>query len=163
MKKAGRIALIVLVALLALFLLLELIGYILLAIENHERVKNLELSGDTITVTDEYYVQYLEELCIHTEKYMGRQIVIEGDYDYAEEDGVRYHLVGRMIDMEDDCGEDEEEHDHVHMAGLQFKTDDQLPERGARIRVQGTLGTETEDGEEYIVLDRCTVKTVPEP
>ena len=157
MKKVKRILLISAIVLLTLVVLYLTVGFVLFKIDERERIKNLDLSGDTITITEEEYVNYLEELYIHSEKYIGKFIVIEGLYDYVEEDGIRYHFVGREIEEDEPC---EEDHEHIHIIGLEFLSDDILPERGIPIQVKGVLTTVEEAGELFLILDQCSITII---
>lgn len=162
MKKFIKISVIVLVILVALY---HVAGFIPMKIFHHNRLRNLDLNGETIVITETEYVGYLEEIFTYPDKYLGKEIVIEGFYDCVEYEENEYiHYVYRVLESEvEHIHNDECEEEHDDNIGFEFFTDDELPEIGSFIQVKGTLGTIIEDEEEYLVLENSTVRTdIPE-
>lgn len=147
MKKVLKIILIVALSLVVLYFV---VGAVFYGIYEHNRRSALELDGPMITVTNDAYVEYLEELYIHADKYLGRTIVIEGVYDFIEHEGTKIHFVGREFVAEDHLHAEESE--EAHMVGFEFTSMDTLPEKGSYLQVSGTLEMVEEAGEEYLVL-----------
>lgn len=157
MKKILKISLIVTIVLVVLCFVA---GFFYRGIIEHNRVKNLDLDGDTIVITEDEYINYVDELCINTYKYIGKNIIIDGFFDSEEYEGVMYNYIGREIKIEEIEGhEHSEECEHSHFIGLEFVYDGELPEIGSFIQVTGTLGIITEDDEEFLVLEDCTIHT----
>lgn len=156
MKRNLKIALIVIAVLVVLYFVA---GFIYMGITEHNRLKNLDLDGDIIVITETEYLGYMEEIYMYPEKYLGKEIVIEGFYDSLEyDDGEYINFVYRILETEDGHSHDEECEDE-HSVGFEFFCDDELPEVGSFIQVKGTLGTITEGEEEFLVLEDCTVRT----
>lgn len=106
---------------------------------------------------------YIDELYINAEKYVGKKIIIEGFYGNQEIEGIMYNFVGRKIKSDEtDDHEHDENCEHSHYVGLEFVCDNELPERGTFIQVAGELAlvTDEQDAEvEYLTLTNCEIKT----
>ena len=112
------------------------------------------LTGDTINITEDMYVTWVNEIYINRDDYIGKTVVIEGMYApyFVEEEDTTYNLVYRV--GPGCCGDDGE------MCGFEFEYDGDLPEENDWIEVEGVLGYYEVDGNQYLTLkdSKMTVK-----
>lgn len=158
MKRMLKISIIVIVVLVVLYFVT---GFILNAVHNYNRTKNLKLNEDTIAVTNDNYYNYLEEIYVNGDKYINREIVIEGVYSQTNYNDKIYHFVGKHIEHEHHS--DDEECEDSHLVGIEFEYENGKINTGDYIEVKGILTSESDDEGKYLVLKNCTVRTdIPE-
>lgn len=122
-----------------------------------------EDSQEIIKIMENVYVDYINDIYLDSNKYLGKTIEIEGIFTKLKDEDNKNHLyVYRLIDKiennhdnEDSNHEDEKSNKVESMCGLEFDYKDNLPKENDWIKVVGTL--EEQDGNLIIKADSVKI------
>ena len=124
--------------------------------------------GDTYVITEERYVEGVNEISTNREKYIGKRIEVEGEYMaelYVDE---MYYSVYRNITVvERHEHEDGEIHTKLHDSyklGFRIKHEaNNKPTSKSFVKVSGILETYEQNGEEYLIINADYLKKSDNP
>lgn len=103
-------------------------------------------TGNTIEITEDMYLSWVNEIYSNEKDYIGKTIKIEGMYSsyYIESEDTTYNLVYRV--GPGCCGTDGD------MCGFEFESDNELPNENDWIEIEGVLGYYEVNGTEYLTI-----------
>jgi len=124
--------------------------------------------GDTYVITEERYVEGVNEISTNREKYIGQRIEVEGEYMaelYVDE--MYYSVYRNIIAVERHEDEDGHVHTHTHDSyklGFRIKHDaNNKPSSKTFVKVSGILETYEQNGEEYLIINADYLKKSDNP
>lgn len=127
----------------------------------------LEMDGDTYVITEEHYLEGVQEIYNDPDKYVGKRVQIEGQYIaelYVDE---MYYQVYRYVTVTEHH-EDEEGHVHTQASesypiGFRFKYDGNKPTNGTFVRLAGVVEEYESDGEKLLLIRADTLEKCETP
>ena len=112
----------------------------------------LVLDGDTYKITEENYINGVNEIYANPDKYIGKRIVFEGEYMAEMYENEMYYQVYRTLKQHCD-----EEHDHTHdsttRVGFRIAYDGNKPTDKTFVRVSGIVDTYEYNGTKYLIIN----------
>lgn len=133
-------------------------------IENTEnKINENKDYQETIKIMENVYVDYINDIYLDSNKYIGKTIEIEGMFTKLKDENSKNHLyVYRMADVsehrhdEENCKYGNEDNHEVEvMCGLEFRYKGNIPEENDWIKVVGKL--EEYDGNLSINADSIKI------
>ncbi len=117
------------------FTLLALMIVFLVGCSNNTSVEEIDSNSDTIVISEDMYVTWINEIYVNYQDYIGKKIKLEGMYTnyYSMQDDETYNMVYRV--GPGCCGND------GNMAGFKFECAGELPKENDWIEVEGVLDT----------------------
>ncbi len=117
-----------------------------------EKKDPLVIDGDTYIITEDNYINGVNEIYGNPDKYMGKRIEFEGEYMAEMYENEMYYQVYRTL--HDHC---DEEHDHsndsVTRVGFRISYEGDKPTDKSFVRVSGIVGTYEDNGKNYIIIN----------
>lgn len=113
-------------------------------------------SGNTIDITEDMYLSWVNEIYSNEKDYIGKTIKIEGmysTYDIESEDAT-YNLVYRV--GPGCCGTDGD------LCGFEFESDNELPNENDWIEITGVLGYYDVNGTKYLTIKDAQINVKEE-
>lgn len=114
-------------------------------VENIEQEKS---SDETIKIMEDVYVDYINDMYLDSQKYIGKIIEIEGMFTIEKDDENKDHMyVYRLTEVVEDSHNHDLDNSHNHeeteivevKCGLEFQYDKKLPRENDWIKVTGRL------------------------
>ena len=125
--------------------------------EHVHEIFPLKQEGDTYIVTEDMYVQGVDEISKNRDKYIGKRIEIEGEYRAELYVDTMYYSVYRTVTaIETHEHEDGSVHTEAHDSyklGFRIKYDGNKPQNKSFVKVSGILEEYEQNGEKYLIIN----------
>lgn len=126
-----------------------------------EKKPALVVEGDTYIITEDNYINGVNEIYANPEKYLGKRIEFEGEYMAEMYENEMFYQVYRTL--HEHCDED---HDHandpVKRVGFRISYDGDKPNDESFVRVSGILDTYEDNGTNYLIIKADLLKKCEE-
>ena len=118
---------------------------------------NLVKEGDTYKITDEKFIDAVNEVYKYPDEFVGKRIEFEGEYMAEMYENEMYYQVYRNV--REHCHED---HDHSAdtstRVGFRIKYDGDKPTDKSFVKVSGIVEKYESDGTEYLIINADVLK-----
>lgn len=134
----------------------------------HEEIYPLTVNGDTYIITEDMYVEGVDEISKNREKYIGKRIELEGRYMAELFVDTMYYSVFRVVTaVERHEHEDGEVHTQTHDSynlGFRIKYEENnKPSNNDFVKVSGILEEYEQDGQKYLIINADYLKKTETP
>lgn len=116
-------------------------------VNDKENINENDNSEEIVKIMESVYLDYLYDIYIDKERYLGKTIEIEGMFTQENSKDTSKYYVYRLSDSTHE--HDGQEHTEEVMTGLEFIYDKEIPKENDWIKVRGIL-KEKDDGSIYI-------------